>query len=257
MTPQQGQPPRQTTPLSQAPSPSSKGKWILITGITGVVVLLAIFVYGMTVLGHNLFKPNPTPVSFASNSSSTAGGETEQGATPAKSLPASPNVPASPVAALKQEPINERGVSGLNSRPLATKPPAAIKPRASQPEPVTATPTPDGGSVQQTLSSPQADAVQQTSPTAAAEEQLNNTSETLVKLHARMDVANQSLATLKQQMAAQGLTLRADIVAAESRAYSYFQMADRAFQGRDLESAQKNIDRTEQELAKIEHFLGR
>ena len=99
--------------------------------------------------------------------------------------------------------------------------------------------------------------MQQTSPTAASEEQLNNTSETLVKLHARMDVANQSLATLKQQMAAQGLTLRADIVAAESRAYSYFQMADRAFQGRDLESAQKNIDRTEQELAKIEHFLGR
>ena len=99
--------------------------------------------------------------------------------------------------------------------------------------------------------------MQQTSPTAASEEQLNNTSETLVKLHARMDVANQSLATLKQQMAAQGLTVRGDIVAAESRAYSYFQMADRAFQGRDLESAQKNIDRTEQELTKIEHFLSR
>jgi hypothetical protein len=257
MTPQQGQPPRQTTPLSQAPSPSSKGKWILITGLTGVVALLAIFGYGMTVLGHNLFKPKQTPVSFASNASSKAGTETEQGAGPAKSSPASPNVPASPVAALQPEPTDDKGASRLNSRPLATKPPAAIKPRASQPAPVTATPPPDGGSVQQTPSSPQAEAAQQTPPTAASEEQLNNTSENLVKLHARMDVANQSLATLKQQMAAQGLTLRGDIVAAESRAYSYFQMADRAFQGRDLEAAQKSIDQTEQELAKIEHFLGR
>jgi hypothetical protein len=256
MTPQQGQPPRQTTPLSQAPSPSSKGKWILITGITGVVALLAIFVYGMTVLGHNFFKPKPTPVSFASNSSSNAGGETEQGAGPAKSSPAPLTVSVSPAAALKPEPTNDKGASHLNSRPLATKPSAAVKPRASQPEPVIATTPSDGGGVQQTPS-PQAETVQQTPPTGASEEQLNNKSETLVKLHARMDVANQSLATLKQQMAAQGLTLRGDIVAAESRAYSYFQMADRAFQGRDLESAQKNIDRTEQELTKIEHFLGR
>jgi hypothetical protein len=94
-------------------------------------------------------------------------------------------------------------------------------------------------------------------PAGPSAAELNNAGEDLMKIRARMDAVNQSLSNLKQQQAAQGLGLRGDIVASESRMYSYFQMAERSLQDRNLEAAQKNMDRAEQELSKLEHFLGR
>lgn len=76
-------------------------------------------------------------------------------------------------------------------------------------------------------------------------------------MHARIEAVGQSLTSLKQQQAAAGLGLRGDMVASESRMNSYFQMAERAVQNKDLDSAQKYLDRTEQEVTKLEHFLGR
>jgi eukaryotic-like serine/threonine-protein kinase len=108
--------------------------------------------------------------------------------------------------------------------------------------------------------SAQAQAVAPVPPSAPAgpsEEDLNNASEEIGKLRARVDAVNQGLASLKQQQAAQGFGLRGDIVASESRMYSAFQQAERAVQNRNLEGAQKSMDRTEQELSKLEAFLGR
>ena len=97
----------------------------------------------------------------------------------------------------------------------------------------------------------------QTEPAGPSEAELNSADENLIKLRARMDAVHQSLANLKQQQAADGLGLRGDIVASESRLYSYFNMADRMLQQRNLAAAEKNMQHAEEELTKLEHFLGR
>ncbi len=78
-----------------------------------------------------------------------------------------------------------------------------------------------------------------------------------MKIRARAEAVTQSLTNLKQQQASIGVGLRGDIVASEVRMNSYVQMADRLLQNKNLESAQKNLDHAEEELTKLEHFLGR
>jgi serine/threonine-protein kinase len=90
-----------------------------------------------------------------------------------------------------------------------------------------------------------------------SDEQLNNASESLMKMQGRADAVTQSLATLRQQQAAQGLGMRGDIVASESRMNSYLQMAQRALAGRNLDLAQKSMESAEQELTRLEKFLGK
>jgi NAD+--asparagine ADP-ribosyltransferase len=78
-----------------------------------------------------------------------------------------------------------------------------------------------------------------------------------MKMQTRADAVTQSLNNLKQQQAQDGLTLRTDMLAAESRMNSYLQMAQRALQGRNLDLAQKSMDSAEVELSKLESFLGK
>lgn len=94
-------------------------------------------------------------------------------------------------------------------------------------------------------------------PPGPSQAELNKASESLMKMDARADAVRQGLGDLKQQQASQGLGLRGDIVASENRMNSYLQMAQRALQSRDLQMAEKNMDSAEQELSKLENFLGR
>lgn len=119
------------------------------------------------------------------------------------------------------------------------------------------TPTPDTGSQpqpNQQQASPQPPPAPTTGP---SEVELESANEDLVKMRARMDAVHQSLTTLKQEQTAQGLGLRGDIVALESRLYSFYGLADRALQQKNLTSAQRNMQQAETELEKLEHFLGR
>ncbi len=97
----------------------------------------------------------------------------------------------------------------------------------------------------------------QSEPTGPSEAELNTADENLTKIRARMDAVHQSLANLKQEQAADGLGLRGDIAASESRLYSYFNLAERSLQQQNLAAAEKSMQRAEEELGKIEHFLGR
>jgi eukaryotic-like serine/threonine-protein kinase len=94
-------------------------------------------------------------------------------------------------------------------------------------------------------------------PAGPSEAEINAASESLMKMNARADAVHESLASLRQQQASQGLSLRGDMAAAESRMASYLQAAQRALQARDLQGAQKDMDSAETELSKLENFLGR
>jgi eukaryotic-like serine/threonine-protein kinase len=94
-------------------------------------------------------------------------------------------------------------------------------------------------------------------PAGPSEAELSAASESLMKMNARADAVHESLGSLRQQQAAQGLSLRGDMASAESRMASYLQAAQRALQARDLQGAQKAMDSAETELSKLENFLGR
>lgn len=124
---------------------------------------------------------------------------------------------------------------------------------AARQQPTSAPASPSGATQAPTATPAPAPAA----PPGPSEQDLNNASEALMKMQARADAVTQSLANLKQQQAQDGLTLRSDMVAAETRMNSYLQMAQRALQGRNLDLAQKSMDSAEQDLGKLEKFLGR
>ena len=96
-----------------------------------------------------------------------------------------------------------------------------------------------------------------TPPTGPSPEETEKVHDSLIQLHARADAVRNSLGQLREQQAASGLALRQDIAASASRLDMYLQAADQAIESNNLESAHKNMDHVEEELSKLEAFLGK
>ncbi len=165
---------------------------------------------------------------------------------PTAATPVTSQTTPNEVPPLRERPNGSSTTARGNNRQVAQAPPATRSQTAETAPPPAVTAPP-----------PQPLATTPAPPAGPSDEDLNKANEALINIHARMDTVGQSLTNLKQQQAAMGVGLRGDIVASESRMLSYFQMAERAIQNRDLDAARKNTDRTEEELSKLEHFLGR
>jgi serine/threonine protein kinase len=94
-------------------------------------------------------------------------------------------------------------------------------------------------------------------PAGPSAQEIETVRDGLMQIHARADAVSGSLNRLSAQQAAEGLGLRQDIAASASRLAAYVQAADQAAGTNDLNSARKNMARAEQELSKLEAFLGR
>ncbi len=95
-------------------------------------------------------------------------------------------------------------------------------------------------------------------PSAASEEdQLAELDHQADQLSSRETAIGASLDTLQRQQNAQGLQLRGDIVAAQSRMRTYLAKAQEALQAHNLKNARKYLDLAEPDAEKIEKFLGR
>lgn len=258
-------------PLGQplaVPAASNKGK-IMLFG--GVLVLLA----AAGLLGYQMFKPKPAALSLGtSGSGRVAGLSAQPQASESNTTAAQTNSPQ-PGASLTSASDPQQGSapdlmkslqgiagsegktasSGIRRQAAAT-PNSVVKGRAAAHSgSLVVTPAPPAP---QSPSTPVTAAPAATPPpTGPTEAQLDSAEDDLTKMKGRMDAVNQSLTNLKQQQAAQGYGLRGDMVAAESRLYSYFENAQQALQNRNLEAAQKNTERAEKELTTLEHFLGR
>lgn len=79
----------------------------------------------------------------------------------------------------------------------------------------------------------------------------------MTQLSARASAVDNSLSQIRGQQAAQGLGLRNDMAAAESRMKSYMGGANSDLQSGRITSAQKNMDRAESEIEILEKFLGK
>lgn len=79
----------------------------------------------------------------------------------------------------------------------------------------------------------------------------------MTQLSARASAVDSSLSQIRSQQAAQGLGLRNDMAAAESRMKSYMGGANSDLQSGRIASAQKNMDRAESQIEILEKFLGK
>ena len=94
----------------------------------------------------------------------------------------------------------------------------------------------------------------QAGPSQAEIDQLQ---ERMVRVSARADAVDESLNQMRNQQAAQGLSLRSDMAAADSRLRSYMRAATGDIQSGRIASAGKNMDKAEAELDTLEKFLGK
>jgi serine/threonine-protein kinase len=85
---------------------------------------------------------------------------------------------------------------------------------------------------------------------------LQEVREQLVDLSARAGAVRNSLSNLKRSQAANGMSLRGDMAAAESRMNSLMEGANAALNAHDAASAKKFTDSADREVEKLEKFLG-
>ncbi len=93
-------------------------------------------------------------------------------------------------------------------------------------------------------------------PPVPTPEELAKLEDDADKLNVRAAAASQSVDTLRQQQAASGYNLRADIAAAQERMQLYLSKGNAALKAKDTARAQKEFDLADAELSKLEKFLG-
>ena len=76
------------------------------------------------------------------------------------------------------------------------------------------------------------------------------------QLSSQASTVNESLDTLRRQQNAQGLSLRADIAAAQELMKTHLAKAQTALQNRDAANAKKYLDLAEGDVTRIDKFLG-
>jgi serine/threonine-protein kinase len=86
---------------------------------------------------------------------------------------------------------------------------------------------------------------------------LNQLQERMIQLSAKADALDDSVSQLRRQQEAQGLGLRNDMTTADNRMRSYIQAANQDMQASRVASANRNMDKAEEEILILDKFLGR
>ena len=94
-------------------------------------------------------------------------------------------------------------------------------------------------------------------PAGPSPQEIQKAQDRLGDLGARADAARNGVNSIRRQQQAQGLDLRGDILAAESRLGNDMNGANQALNRSDPDSANQYMDRAERELTTLESFLGR
>jgi serine/threonine protein kinase len=211
------QPPVPIPPPSA--SSSSRGLWIALGALLGVTVLIAAGIY---VPRH--MRTNADPADKSKSSSSQQQYDTQPTTSPATPAPSDSSVPPTDTSATP--------AMAPQPAPAPAKSHAAPKPQDN------AAPAPPPG------------------PPQPSPEELARLADEGDKLNVRASTASQSLDTLRKQQMAAGYNLRADMASAQERMKMYIAKGDAALKSNDTANAEKYYDLAEQEISKVEKFLG-
>jgi serine/threonine protein kinase len=239
-------------PMASAPpvQPKSSKRWLWVSAgaLATVMVLLAAIQFGPWKKTSANSAPQQAPTSSAPATEAaprppvTTPPPEQQTAAPrpAETAPAQTATQAvTPSAVVQKRPVRQ------TARQLST--PSSAAPQAA---PATQTPS----SAADTASQEAAPAKPaHAGPDPAVLQELR---EQLVELAARAGAVRNSLSNLKRSQAANGMSLRGDMAAAESRMNSLMEGASAALNAHDAASTKKFIDSADVEVAKLEKVLG-
>jgi eukaryotic-like serine/threonine-protein kinase len=241
------------TPVAAIPPPppaahpsSSRGVWLAIGAVLGVVVLIAA---GMYIPRHLGTHADAKKAMFPANGNGAAADSSPASASDAPAAPANPTVSLqSDHGSVK---VDANGNVALDS------PQGSIHVDA-QSGSVKVSGKPAGKDLSSGNPPPartEAPAVPAPPPGPSPEE-IAKVEEEADQLNVRAATATQSVETLRKQQVAAGYNLRADIASSQERMQLYISKGNSALKAQDLKNAQKYFDMADAELSKIEKFLG-
>src|SRR5579871_2320992 len=268
-------------------SSTHRGLWLALGSLVGVSVLLAAGIYIPRHMGTHA-----EPATTSDSASSPSQPPATSGDSSAPSTPSSPAPGSTPSASSDSGPVNIQvpgvGVSVDDKGNVAIKSPMGsvnatadgnvdIKgPHGSVSATKDGSASITGGnssvkvagrknaSAAATRAASQAALSQQPpsapaavpSPTGPSADDIQRLTDDGEKLSVRADTVTEGLNTLKQQQAASGLGLRADMVSAQQRMALFLKKGNDALQHGDTANAQKYFDQADSEISKLEKFLG-
>jgi len=231
--------PQQSAP--QKPPRNNKPLWIATGALAAMLAIV-----GLAVTVPRLLKTH-------ASESTAIDSQSSQPAAPAPN----PQAASTPAAAPESP-------SAIPADPAGTSAPPQPSPASTQP--ATATNILAGPTHQPAMPRPAYKAAAGQQPTqqaqAAAPEgplqaEVEQVQERIIQLGARSDAVDRTISQLRRQQEADGLGLRTDMEAADSKMRSYMQAANQDMQSSRVASASRNLDKAESEVQVLEKFLGR
>ena len=217
---------------------SQRGLWMA----AGAVACVAVLAGGVIALPH-FFHSSAASAPHVSDTASRPEASPTPAPVPEPQKVATPVPDASPA----QAPVP--------AQPMEDKP-GGIQPAVRTPRTVPQ-PSPAPVSVAPPVVKAQDNPPPEVKPAGPSKEEVDAAEESQLKLTARADAVRGSLNNLRAQQASSGLGLRGDMAASASRMDSYLAAGERALAAQDVAAAQKNFQRAEDEINKLEAFLGR
>jgi eukaryotic-like serine/threonine-protein kinase len=242
---------------------SFRGLWMAAGALACLCVLA-----GAALLAPRFLKTSAhsdTPVTTAAPAPKPLAQQHAVSNTPSQSTPVAEQATPAPqqlAPAAQQKPRTEQmtrltvPAAATRMQREAARPPAPQNPVAKPPA-VESAAVPAATSSYPPVSSPAVQQPQPQQPAGPSQQELDEASETLVKLQARADAVKNSLNRMRESQAASGLEIRQDIAAAASRLDSHMRAAEAALQGNRLDAAKSNMAHADEDLTKLEAFFGR
>jgi serine/threonine-protein kinase len=231
-------------PLATATGTRQRSLWI---GLGAATALLALFAVAWVVPRMLSTHANPKPPAAATETSAPAPVPTPE--TPQPATPAPPDThPA----------VSEQSPEPLVAKPAASKPLTHTK---NIPAP-SASSAPRQPYVSPAASAASTNATSEAASPAATPEgpsprDMREARERYANLRARADSAMTGVEQIRSQQQAQGLDIRGDVLTGMNRLHHQLTEAQHALDEKDLATANEFMNRADNEVEKLEKFLGR
>jgi hypothetical protein len=253
--PNQGFKPVPVAAAAPLPGKSNRGLWIGLGALAAVLALVA----AATVLPR--FFPTHAGQKASTQPAAT---QTASNTPPANPSPTG-STPDTPPA--NTPPAGQPGAAGApTSTPTPAETPAKPGPSvtapsktetASNPAPhLSPTPQPRVNPEPAVAPPTQAEPVP-SEPVGASPQEVRRARDRFMDLDARAETVRSSVEQMRHQQQAQGYDMRGDMVGALNRMNNNLREADRALNEHDVAAARDYMDRADQDMRRLETFLGR
>jgi hypothetical protein len=232
-------PPQYAAPPTHRKSSGNKPLWIATGAIAAVIAIVALILVVPRYMNTHAASDGARPADATVTAPAPA---TVQPTDPAASNTISSTPAPTPPAVVTSPPV--------------TMPPSgyamtASPSRSNQPAPRTVQPRNSGGQQPIGASSVSAPVQQQLASSGVEEAQ-----DRLIQINARATAAHRSVGQIRSQQEAQGLGMRSDVEAAESRLDAYLRQANTDIAHGNGAAADRDMDKADAELTTLEKFLG-